>query len=72
MHCTVVYGKMVGVPLNILRSVFIFSFIESMCTKFGGLSLPRKSVVRLTDRHDITLDVNRGRKTSTEQQLLLH
>ena len=28
----------------------------------GGLSLPRKSVVRLTDRPDMTLDVYRGRK----------
>ena len=27
----------------------------------GGLSLPRKSVVRLTDRPDMTLDVYRGR-----------
>ena len=31
----------------------------------GGLSLPRKSVVRLTDRPDMTLDVYRGRKTTT-------
>ena len=30
----------------------------------GGLSLPRKSVVRLTDRPDMTLDVYRGRKTT--------
>ena len=29
-----------------------------------GLSLPRKSVVRLTDRPDMTLDVYRGRKTT--------
>ena len=29
----------------------------------GGLSLPRKSVVRLTDRPDMTLDVYCGRKT---------
>ena len=36
---------------------------ESMCTKYwlGGLSLPRKSVIRLTDRLDMTLDVYRGR-----------
>ena len=27
----------------------------------GGLSLPRKSVVRLIDRPDMTLDVYRGR-----------
>ena len=29
-----------------------------------GLSLPRKSVVRLTDRPDMTLDVYRGRKNN--------
>ena len=34
----------------------------------GCLSLPRKSVVRLTDRPDMTLDVYRGRKTTTQQQ----
>ena len=33
-----------------------------------GLSLPRKSVVRLTDRPDLTLDVYSGRKTTTQQQ----
>ena len=40
---------------------------ESMCTKYW-LSLPRKSVVRLTDRPDMTLDVYRGRKTTIQQQ----
>ena len=30
-----------------------------------GLSLPRKSVVWLTDRPNMTLDVNRGRKNNT-------
>ena len=40
-----------------------------LVNRLGGLSLPRKSVVRLTDRHDMTLDVYRGRKT-TMQQLL--
>ena len=35
---------------------------------FGGLSLPRKSVVRLTDRPDMTLDVYHGRKTTTQEQ----
>ena len=34
----------------------------------GGLSLPRKSVARLTDRPDTTLDVYCGRKTTTQQQ----
>ena len=35
----------------------------------GGLSLPRKSVARLTDRPDMTLDVYRGRKTTIQQKL---
>ena len=36
---------------------------EVLINRLGGLSLPRKSVVRLTDRPDMTLDVYRGRKT---------
>ena len=34
----------------------------------GGLSLPRKSVVRLTDRLNMTLDVYRGHKTTTTKE----
>ena len=34
----------------------------------GGLSLPGTSVVRLTDRPNMALDVYRGRKTTTQQQ----
>ena len=41
---------------------------EVLVNRFGGLSLPRKSVVRLTDRPDMTLDVYRGRKTTMQQQ----
>ena len=41
---------------------------EVLVNRLGGLSLPRKSVVRLTDRLDMTLDVYRGRKTTTQQQ----
>ena len=41
---------------------------EVLVNRLGGLSLPRKSVVRLTDRPDMTLDVYRGRKTTTQQQ----
>ena len=44
---------------------------EVLVNRLGGLSLPRKSVVRLTDRPDMTLDVYRGRKT-TMQQLFIH
>ena len=39
-----------------------------MFNHLGGLSLPRKSVVRLTDRPYMTLDVYRGRKTTEQQQ----
>ena len=39
-----------------------------LVNRLGGQSLPRKSVVRLTDRPDMTLDVYRGRKTTTQQQ----
>ena len=41
---------------------------EVLVNRLGGLSLPRKSVVRLTDRPDMTLDVYCGHKTTTQQQ----
>ena len=41
---------------------------EVLVNRLGGLSLPRKSVVRLTDRPDMTLDVYRENKTTTQQQ----
>ena len=41
---------------------------EVLVNRLGGLSLPRKSVVRLTDRPDMTLDVYRGRKTTKQGQ----
>ena len=41
---------------------------EVLVNRLGGLSLPRKSVVRLTDRPDMTLDVYRGRKTIQQQK----
>ena len=42
---------------------------EVLVNRLGGLSLPRKSVVRLTDRPDMTFDVYRGRLTTNQQQL---
>ena len=45
---------------------------EVLVNRLGGLSLPRKSVVRLTDRPDMTLDVYRGRKTTIQQQQASH
>ena len=39
---------------------------EVLVNRLGGLSLPRKSVVRLTDRPDMTLDVYPGRKTTIQ------
>ena len=41
---------------------------EVLVSRIGGLSLPRKSVVRLTDRPDMTFDVYRGCKTTMQQQ----
>ena len=44
---------------------------EVLVNRLGGLSLPRKSVVRLTDRPDMTLDVYPGRKTTQQEQQYL-
>ena len=44
---------------------------EVLVNHLGGLSLPRKSVVRLTDRPDMTLDVYHGRKTITQQHQVM-
>ena len=41
---------------------------EGLVNRLGGLSLPKKSVVKLTDRPDMTLDVYCGRKTTMQQQ----
>ena len=41
---------------------------EVLVNRLGGLSLPRKSVVKLIDRPDMTLDVYRGHKTTIQQQ----
>ena len=44
---------------------------EVLVNRLGGLSLPRKSVVRSTDHPDMTLDVYRGRKKTIQQQLFV-
>ena len=41
---------------------------EVLVNRLGSISLPRKSVVRLTDRPGMTLDVYRGRKPTSQQQ----
>ena len=41
---------------------------EVLVNRLGGLSLRRKSVIRLTDCPDMTLDVYRGHKTTIQQQ----
>ena len=41
---------------------------EVLVNRLGDLSLPRKSVVRVTDSPDMTLDVYRGLKTTIQQQ----
>ena len=40
---------------------------EVLVNLLGGLSLPRKSVVRFTDRPDMTLDVYCVRKTTIQE-----
>ena len=44
---------------------------EVLVNRLGGLSLLRKSVVRLTERPDMTLYVYRGRKTTAQDQQCL-
>ena len=41
---------------------------EVLIGRLGGRSLPRKSVVRLTDRPDMTIAVYSGHKTTTQHQ----
>ena len=41
---------------------------EVQVNHLEGLSLPRKSVLRLTDRPDMAIAVYRGCKTITQQQ----
>ena len=49
---------------------YVLEYVHDvLVNRLGGLSLPRKSVVRLTDRPDMTLDVYCGRKTTKQQQL---
>ena len=56
-------------PLIQERQLSVTGLIhEVLVNCLGGLSLPRKSVVRLTDRPDLTIDVYRGRKTKIQQQ----
>ena len=43
-------------------------YVHEVLVNRLGLSLSRKSVVRLTDRPDMTLDVYRGHKTTIQQQ----
>ena len=45
---------------------------EVLVNRLRDLSLSRKSVVRLTDRPDMTLDVYRGRKTTMQHQQQIH
>ena len=44
---------------------------EVLVNRLGGLSLSRKSVVRLNDRPGMTIGVYRGRKTTTTHNLRL-
>ena len=41
---------------------------EVLVNRLGGLSLPRKSVVRLTDRPDMTVDVKQQYNNNNNMQ----
>ena len=53
---------------QLLREGYWRKYVHEVLVNRLGLSLPRKSVVRLTDRPDTTLDVYHGRKTTMQQQ----
>ena len=62
---------------TILSALFIVSYWrkyvrEVLVNRLGGLSLPRKSVVRLTDRPDMTFDVYRRRKINNTTTTTIH
>ena len=42
---------------------------EVLVNRLGGISLPKRSVVMVTDCPDMTTDVYPGSKTTTQQQL---
>ena len=44
---------------------------EVLVNRLGGLNLPRKSVVRLTDRPNMTLDVYHGHKTTIQYNIIM-
>ena len=77
-HLTRKSGVLGSIPG--LATYFRFSFLffkkgscqlmAKVCNRLGSLSLPRKSVVRLTDRPDMILEVYRGCKTTIQQQLI--
>ena len=62
------YSLIFYLKLHQLKQCTSMDYVhEVLVNRLGGLSLPRKSVVRLTDRPEMTLDVYRGRKTTKQQ-----
>ena len=57
---------------NLILNTQLHYVHEVLVNRLGGLSLPRKSVVRLTDRPDMTLDVYCGRKTTMQQHYYIY
>ena len=53
-------GHLLSFLLSLIQEGHLSVTGESMVNRLGGLSLPRKSVVRLTDRPDMTIAVYRG------------
>ena len=67
------FGHILSFLLPLIQEGQLSVIGGSMCTKvlvnrLGGLSLSRKSVVRITNRPNMTLDVYRRCKTTMQQQ----
>ena len=59
------YNDRPNMTLDVYRGRNTTIQYEVLVNGLGGLSLPRKSVARLTDRFDMILDVYHGYKTTT-------
>ena len=66
-----VLGSIPGLATRAVVSYWRKYVHEVLVNRSGGLSLPRKSVVRLTDRPDMTIDVYRGRKTTIQYNTII-
>ena len=58
-------GHILSFLLPLIQEGQLKNVHEVLVNSIGGLSLPGKKEVRLTDRPDMTIDVYRGRESTT-------